>query len=290
MPEALRDTLTKQVISAGEGIKKIRPPLKWAGGKYRILEQIRQLLPGGNRLIEPFVGSGVVFLNTHYRRYILNDINNDLITFYKILKKEGAGFIDYCRRYFEPENNAEQQYYAFREEFNTTRDKVKKSALFVYLNKHGYNGLCRYNASGKMNVPFGRHRKPHLPEKEMLHFVKRSQHAALKCEDFEAVMKTASPGDVIYCDPPYVPLNDTAYFTSYSAAGFNSEKQERLALAAREASRKGIPVLISNHATSFTKKLYSEAKTKTLPVKRQISCNGSKREHVMEILALYLPS
>ncbi len=280
--------LNGAVNPAEENARKIRPPLKWAGGKYQILERIKQLLPPGNRLIEPFVGSGVVFLNTDYGRYTLNDVNRDLITFYKVLKKEGEEFIHYCRRFFEPENNTAERYYELREEFNNTKDRFHKAALFMYLNKHGYNGLCRYNASGKMNVPFGRRSRSYIPEKEMLNFVKRSKRAVLKCGDFEAVMRTARPGDVVYCDPPYVPLNDTSYFTSYSAGGFEHDGQVRLAAVALELAENGIPVLISNHATSLTTEIYKKAGHRDIfPVRRHISCNGSKREYVKEILALY---
>lgn len=282
-------SLSDRIILAELEAKKIRPPLKWAGGKYQILEQIKKTLPTGNRLIEPFVGSGVVFLNSNYKRYILNDKNKDLILFYKIIKRDGLKFINYCRKLFIPKNNASGKYYALREEFNSTSDEFRKSALFLYINKHGYNGLCRYNSSGDLNVPFGRYKTPYFPEKEMYFFWKKSKRAILSSMDFETVMNKAKYGDVIYCDPPYVPLSNTSNFTSYSAGGFDNDKQTRLALVAQKAAKRGIPVLISNHSTPFTKKIYENAITIELSVRRLISCNGSKREHAKEILALYLP-
>ena len=129
----------------------IRPFLKWAGGKYRIIERIRELLPEGERLVEPFVGSGAVFLNTRYPTYLLADSNPDLINLYRILQTEGEAFIAYCKRNFTARNNSPESYYRLRDVFNTTRDLRRKSALFVYLNRHGYNGLCRYNAKGRFN-------------------------------------------------------------------------------------------------------------------------------------------
>jgi DNA adenine methylase len=270
--------------------RKIRAPFKWAGGKYQILDNIRSLLPPGKRLIEPFVGSGVVFLNTEFDRYLLNDKNKDLITFYKILKKEKDAFIDYCGGFFNAKNNISEEYYEFRDQFNHTDDLRLKSALFLYLNKHGYNGLCRYNSSGNFNVPFGRYKKPYFPEKEMRHFLKKCKRATIQSKDFESVMRTAKKGDVVYCDPPYVPLSRTSNFTAYSAGGFGPDEQRRLAKVAQEISEEGIPVLISNHSTSFTKSLYSKAERNYISVRRLISCNGSKREHAKEILALYLPT
>ena len=141
--------------------KKIRPFLKWAGNKYRIIDQIRRKLPQGKRLIEPFVGSAAVFLNTDYERYLLTDTNADLIELYKLLKKEGKDFIEYSNSFFTDKNNNEEHYYNYREVFNTTDDCALKSALFIYMNRHGYNGLCRYNSQGKFNVPFGSYKKPY---------------------------------------------------------------------------------------------------------------------------------
>ena len=271
--------------------RKVRPPFKWAGGKYQILDDIQSFLPSGKRLIEPFVGSGVVFLNTEFDRYTLNDKNKDLITFYKILKKEKGDFIDYCRDFFNAKNNISEKYYEFRDQFNLTHDILLKSALFLYLNKHGYNGLCRYNSSGNLNVPFGSYKKPYFPEKEMRYFLKKCERASIQSKDFESVMRTAKKGDVVYCDPPYVPLSQTSNFTAYSAGGFGQDEQRRLAKVAQEISEEGIPVLISNHSTSFTKSLYNKAKKKKyISVRRLISCNGSKRENAKEILALYLPA
>ena len=290
MDRAIQQELVIQLNLAANNTKKIRPPLKWAGGKYSILDNIKKKLPSGNRLIEPFLGSGVVFLNTKYERYTLNDKNRDLITFYKVLKKDGEEFIDYCRKYFKSNLNNADIYYKLRNKFNSSNDKVDKSALFLYINKHGYNGLCRYNSSGNINVPFGRYKSTFFPEQAMRLFWKKSKRASLTSNDFEKVMLKAGDGDVIYCDPPYVPLSSTSNFTAYSAGGFGAEEQKRLALTAEKASKQGATVLISNHFTSFTKNIYVTAETDSLSVRRFISCNGSKREYAKEILALYLPT
>lgn len=265
----------------------MRPFLKWPGGKYRIIPEISKVLPKGRQLVEPFVGGGALFLNTDYEAYLLNDINQDLINLYRILKNEGTPFIDYCHSFFVSKNNSKEKYYDFRVRFNHCQEESERSALFLYLNRHGYNGLCRYNAKGGFNVPFGEYKSPYFPEKEMMAFHQKLKKAQLVCEDFQSVMKGLQKGSIVYCDPPYVPLNKTAYFTSYYLNGFGMAEQKNLALMAHRLSQKGIPVLISNHYNRLTKSLYEGAKLKKLLVSRSISCHAEKRKKAMELLALY---
>ncbi len=265
----------------------MKPFLKWAGNKYSILERIAVKLPSGQRLIEPFVGSGAVFLNTSFRENLLADNNPDLIFLYRTLQEEGQNFIDYCRSFFDEEHNEETIYYQLRETFNTTEDCRLKAALFLYLNRHGYNGLCRYNAKGIFNTPFGRYKKPYFPAKEMLSFHQKSKSALFICADFAETMGQAQSGDVVYCDPPYVPLSPTSNFTSYSTGGFGELQQIQLATLAEELAMKGIPVLLSNHDTPFVRTTYAAAKLNSFDVQRYISCRGSNRNKAKEVLALF---
>jgi len=263
--------------------------LKWAGNKYRIIERIKAVLPAGTRLIEPFVGSGAAFLNTDYSSYLLADTNRDLIQLFMHLQAEGQQFIDYCRDFFNPAYNSQEAYNGLRIVFNNTSDTRLKSALFIYLNRHCFNGLCRYNSSNEFNTPFGRHKKAYFPEQEMQNFSQKAQRATFICADFVTTMQQAQPGDVIYCDPPFVPLSATANFTSYSADGFNESQQIALAKMAEELMAKGIPVVISNHNTEFTQNIYALAKLDTFEVQRFISSKGNKREKAAELLAIYHP-
>jgi DNA adenine methylase len=265
-----------------------RPFLKWAGSKYRVLEHIHEMLPVGGRLIEPFAGSGAVFMNTDFERYLLADTNADLINLYRILQQQGEAFITECARLFQTRTNQEAYYYRRREEFNRSHDLQRKAALFVYLNRHGYNGLCRYNAAGIFNVPFGRYKRPYFPADELLAFYRKSAHAEFVHRDFDTVMQAAQAGDVVYCDPPYVPLSQSSNFTCYSAGGFDMPQQQRLADLAEQTRQRGIPVLISNHNTHFTRKAYRSANNiKRFSVRRFISCDGSKRRNAGELLALF---
>lgn len=265
----------------------VRPFLKWAGNKYRIIERVKARLPAGRRLVEPFTGSGAVFLNTDYPRYLLADGNKDLIDLYRTLQTEGEAFITDCRRLFRPGNNTAEAYYRLRAEFNACHDIRRRATLFVYLNRHGYNGLCRYNAKGGFNVPFGRYKQPYFPAAEMLAFHHKARRAVFKHETFEQTLRRLRGGDVVYCDPPYVPLSLSSSFTAYHADGFSLAQQQQLADLAAAAAGRDIPVLISNHDTPFTRDAYRGADIELLSVQRSISCQGHKRGYVGELLALY---
>ncbi|GAA6184811.1 MULTISPECIES: Dam family site-specific DNA-(adenine-N6)-methyltransferase [Alteromonadaceae] len=267
---------------------KNRAFLKWAGGKYGLIDEICQRLPQGNKLIEPFVGAGSVFLNTEYPQYVLNDINPDLINLYSIIKTQAEYFIKESEKLFSPSNNQEKRFYELRKEFNHSDDLFFKSILFLYLNRHGYNGLCRYNLSGGFNVPFGRYKAPYFPKKELYYFAEKSQKATFTCEPFQHTFARARSGNVIYSDPPYAPISLTANFTQYSKNGFSLDEQLLLAkLAKHNAKKKSVSVLISNHDTPFTREIYSQADITSLMVKRTISQKGDKRVKVGELLALY---
>lgn len=266
----------------------MKPFLKWAGGKARIVERIKVVLPPGRRLVEPFVGSGALFLNAEFSTYLLADANHDLINCYRQLQRGGVAFIDLCASYFAPANNQPDAYYALRAHFNTTADAVEKAAIFVYLNRHGYNGLCRYNGSGVFNVPFGRYAKPYFPHEEMVNFWQKTARCEFAVADFVTTIQATVPGDVVYCDPPYVPLSPTASFTSYSADSFLTESQQRLALETEAAARRGVPVVISNHDLPFTREIYAGADELIFfNVRRHISCDGANRTAAAELLVVF---
>jgi DNA adenine methylase len=268
-----------------------KPFLKWAGGKQRMTSRLIALLPPGDRLVEPFVGSAALFLASSHRRALLADANRDLIDVYRALQDEGEEFIAACRVLFGPEANTRESYDARRLQFNASRDPRERARLFVYLNKHCYNGLCRYNRKGAFNVPFGRYVRPGFPEAEMVAFLQRLRDAdevTFVHAPFGPVLDSTQPGDVVYCDPPYVPLSATAHFTAYSATPFGVAEQAALARAAGQLAARGVPVLISNHDTPETRALYRNATTlEALQVRRHISCSGATRGTADELLALF---
>ena len=266
-----------------------KPFLKWAGGKAKLVPFIEANLPKSKRkrLIEPFSGSGAITFGIEFESYLLADTNADLINLFEALKTEKKGFIDYIQSFFIPENNQEERFYELRTQFNQSQDKLERSALFMYLNRHAYNGLCRYNRSGGFNVPFGRYKTVYFPEAEMQNFIEKSSRIELLHSDFENVFSKAQRDDLIYCDPPYVPLSQTASFTAYSQDGFNHQDQVRLANLANKTSKQTKGVLVSNHDTEVTRELYKGADIKTISVQRNISSKGNNRTKANEILAIF---
>ncbi|WP_434927409.1 Dam family site-specific DNA-(adenine-N6)-methyltransferase [Shewanella sp. HL-SH8] len=268
--------------------KKHRAFLKWAGGKFKLVDELSKHLPKGQRLVEPFVGAGSVFLNTHYDDYLLCDINQDLINLYEIVKQKPDAYIKATKALFVAEMNNKEAYYQIRTDFNLSRDPFTRSVYFLYLNRFGFNGLCRYNRKGGFNVPFGSYKKPYFPEAEIRHFSAKAKNATFKCIGYEGAFALAKEGDVIYCDPPYAPLSTTASFTTYAGPGFSLDDQALLARHSRHtAHKRNIPVLISNHDIALTRELYRGAKLATISVQRNISQKGASRIKVDEIMALY---
>jgi DNA adenine methylase len=265
----------------------MKPFLKWAGGKYKIIDRIQAALPKGKQLIEPFVGSGAVFLNVDFEEYLLSDANEDLITLYKIIQEHGQNFSLYASELFNLHNNVESVFYELRSEFNDCTDPIRKSAIFIYLNRHCFNGLCRYNAKGHFNVPFGRYTSPSFPTNEILNFYKKSKYATFEVADFSTTMQKANIGSVVYCDPPYAPLTTTANFSNYTKDGFSLHDQKILADLAQELAERGVPVVISNHDTDFTQSLYANAKITSFDVQRYISSSANNRNKASELIASY---
>ncbi len=175
-----------------------KPFLKWAGGKLRVVNNLKKKFPSGERFIEPFVGAGSVSLNVDYPKYIISDTNLDLMSVYCVFQKTGMEFVSKCRKLFIPKNNNREAYANLKNEFNTTNDKTKKACLFIYLNRHCFNGLCRYNGKGEFNTPIGDYKEPYFPEKEFLASLDKIKKFQIKAMDFRETFETVTKGDVVY--------------------------------------------------------------------------------------------
>lgn len=271
--------------------EKQRAFLKWAGGKYRLISAINQQLPKKACLVEPFVGAGSVFLNSHFDRYLLADINPDLINLFNAVKQDVERYIQHAKALFiAPNANSAAFYYQVRQQFNASSDEFERAVFFLYLNRFGYNGLCRYSRKHQYNVPFGRYKTHYFPEKELRFFAEKAQRALFVCLDFEQLFRFLldNPDDyAIYCDPPYAPLTQESNFTHYAGGGFSLAQQAKLAEYAKLLAAQQMPVLISNHDTPFTRHIYSGAKIHTLPVQRTIGQKSASRVKVDELLALF---
>jgi len=271
---------------------RLRPILKWAGGKSRLVPMILELLPAQiATYYEPFVGGAAVFFalaaERRFKRAVLGDKNRDLIDVYKGVKADVDGVItllvDYARRHDE------DTYYQTRELDPDTLDLSQRAARLIYLNKTGYNGLYRVNRQGRFNVPFGRYDNPKIcnePRLRAASEVLRGRGISIKVADFEALSERAEPGDAVYFDPPYVPLTKTASFTGYHSESFGAEQHQRLAEAFASLTERGVAAVLSNSGGKETKKLYEGdgVEVAKVMVGRPINSSAGKRGAVAELV------
>lgn len=273
--------------------KPVAPYLKWPGSKRKLVAEIATTIPADfhpRRLIEPFVGSGSLALALPVEKMVLADINADLIAAHQQVIADPSGFVDRLSLLFVPDNNMAEAFLRMRAEFNESVDPARRAELFVYLNRHCFNGLVRYSKAGYFNTPFGKIARPRLPIQEIYEFSQRLHGASLRVADFRDIMEEAGDGDFVYCDPPYLPLTPSANFTAYAAGGFPEAAHETLALAAIRAASRGALVVVSNHDTTHARALYEDAtEIRTLQVLRSISCLGDGRGKVPELLVIYRP-
>ncbi len=295
------DRITKAACRQNEGSetkeRKVKPAaefersiFKWAGGKFGVLEQIFRYLPEGKRLIEPFVGGGAVFMNAGYQENLLNDVNADLINFYKTLQREADSLITLAHRFFQ-DYNTQEGYLAVRNAFNKqVYDDLHRAAAFLFLNRHCFNGLTRYNQAGEFNVGYGKYKTPYFPLQEMEAFLGAEGRSEFVCGDFAAVIEAAGEGDVIFCDPPYEPLPNTEGFTNYSGHDFKFEEQKRLVSLLTDAHRRGAKVLITNSGAPNIRELYHDSgfRVEHLFARRSVSCKGDTRGVAHDVLGILL--
>lgn len=272
----------------------IRPFLKWPGGKVRVMPDLAKHFPIDNCLVEPFVGGAAVFLNTNYRHYVLGDINPDLINTYRVAKKAPELLIDAARHLFKY-YNTKADYYLLRAEFNRLRadirclltSEVQRAATFLYLNRHCFNGVVRYNLKGEFNTPYGHYKAPYFPELEIRQFSEKANdtRATFLCCSFESTLKVnLVTGPVIYCDPPYLPASETSSFTEYYGGSFGADRHRQLAAALVNATDFGCRVILSNSDTPATREIYSAFTMHQISVNRSVSANG-KRGKAGEVIA-----
>ena len=272
-----------------ERSKLVAPVVKWVGGKRQLLNVIMPMLPKHiTTYCEPFFGGGAVLFSLQPSKAIINDLNNDLITMYEVIKKDVDSLIDSLAKH---ENNAEY-FYALRDldrnkETYKTLSDLEKASRLIYLNKTCYNGLFRVNSAGEFNTPFGYYKNPNIVNAPTLRAVSKYFNTAkieFRCEDFEETLSRVSKGAFVYLDPPYDPVSDTASFTGYNKGGFGREEQLRLYECCERLNKKNIKFMLSNSSTDFIKALYGKYNVTTVQASRAINSNGLKRGAVEEVL------
>lgn len=266
-----------------------RPFLKWAGGKYSLLPDLYQLIPAGMRLIEPFVGGGSVFLNSDkHACFLLADVNTDLINLYQMLAVVPGAVIRHARVMFDRLNNAES-YTALRDEFNAqVMDGPERAAAFLFLNRHCFNGLIRYNRNNQFNVGWGKYPSPYFPLDEINAFTEMAHNCVFMTAGFRRTLALAGEGDVVYCDPPYEPMPGTAGFTNYAAGGFTWDDHIALTECCVAAHQRGARIVIGNSTAPRVVDLYSQYgfEIHHISARRSISSKGSTRETAKDLVAI----
>ena len=262
--------------------------LKWVGSKNRLIPQLLPHLPSGKRFIEPFVGAGNVFINTNYDQYLLCDKNWDLINVYKWLRDDLAILLNETKSLFDSKVN----FYDVRVRFNnlTPLFSAQRAAEFIYLNRHCFNGVCRYNSKGAFNVPVGKHKSVYFPKNEMIAFSNKliSVPVELVRADFSAVIGSTKMGDIIYCDPPYISDLKNDIFTEYTPSKFDSEDTEDLHDLLVLAVRRGATAIISNSNNSLVREIFNDFEIYEVSAARSIAANGN-RKPAKEIIGVLTP-
>ena len=280
-----------------------KPFIKWAGGKTQLLTQFENILPHNLEeaehftYIEPFVGGGAMLF--HMLRVIINDINPNLITAYRVIRDTPERLITdlkMLQREFRQNSNEEarkEYFLRIRKSYNEdTHNDVTNTAMFIFLNRTCFNGLYRVNSKGYFNVPFGKYTNPTICDEELLlEDSKILQNVEILCGDYTLIERYVDNNTFIYFDPPYRPLSTTSSFTSYSKENFDDTEQTRLAHFFARLSRYGCKMMLSNSDCcaqnpndTFFENLYGNFIIDKVHASRFVNAIPSKRGKLTEIL------
>ena len=261
---------------------KLSPFVKWVGGKREVIKRHLYLyFPDQfNHYFEPFAGGGAVLFHLQPKNATINDINNELITTYKVIKDNPMDLILMLDEF--KQNHSEEFYYQIRESNFT--DQIKIAARFIYLNKTGYNGLYRVNKSNKFNVPFNKKSKDKLTlysQENILNLSKYFKKNKIKFynQDFQKILRLAKSGDFVFCDPPYDFEKDVKGFNSYNKNNFSENDQVNLANCLKQLDQKGVKWMHTNHNTKLIQNLYKDFIMIPIKTNRNINSKGDKRKN-----------
>jgi DNA adenine methylase len=262
-----------------------RPFLKWAGGKSKLIKQYLDHLPSENtykNYYEPFLGGGAVFFHIQPSKAILTDINAELITTYRCVRDNIQELISLLKEH--ESKHSRDYYYSVRA--NLVKTDLEKAARLIYLNKTCFNGLYRVNSQGKFNVPLGKYKNPNIcPEDLLIAASEALERAEIKQTNFIEILNHANTSDdFVYFDPPYYPISETSYFTSYTNYSFKENQQIQLRDIFVKLSERGVKVMLSNSDCEFIRNLYTDFNIHTISATRAINSNAKKRGKINEIL------
>jgi len=290
--------------------KRMKPFVKWAGGKGQLIDEIRKQYPKGlgdtiRKYAEPFVGGGAVLfdiLNEYELDEIyISDINAELISTYQVLRDNADALISRLSQYQDEylplsDDFRKEYYYEKRKKFNELKCQdflnTEIASLFIFLNRTCFNGLYRVNSKGEYNVPIGSYKSPLICDVDNLRQVSKAlSGVSIVCGDYRKSNDFIDNNTFVYFDPPYRPLSKTSNFTSYSKYNFRDDEQIQLATLFNELNEKGILQMLSNSdpkntdpTDNFFDLIYKEYNIIRVPAKRIINSNASKRNHINEII------
>lgn len=285
---------------------KLKPFVKWAGGKTQLIPEIVDRFPDMSTIdtyVEPFVGGGAMLFyvleNYPHVKCVINDINKDLINAYQVIRFNPKQFL-FKLKELEDTYNFNQYdeeraafYYNMRDTYNDEElcgvDREQKAAMFIALNKLGFNGLYRLNKDGKFNVPWGKKKELHIYNPDYFNNVSKAlKNVFIMNSYYSNTEKYAEKNTLYYLDPPYKPLDTTkSKLNQYTSSGFDNEEQVKLKLFCDKISDKGSKLILSNSDTEdgFFDNLYNkDYRIEKVEARRAINCKGDKRGKINELI------
>ena len=272
--------------------KDLKPFTKWVGGKRQLLPELIELLPSSfGGYYEPFIGGGALFFELAPKQAVINDNNKELVLAYQVIKTDVELLIDELKKHRD--NNSKEYYLDLRSADRDGRiyqmTDVERAGRILYMLRVNFNGLYRVNSKNQFNVPYGKYENPKIVDEDNLRNISEylnDNDIAILNGDFETATQNAKQGDLVYFDPPYVPLSPTESFTGYTADGFGYDEQVRLRDLFVELTERGVYVILSNSSADLVYDLYKPfAKTIfEVGATRMINSNAKKRGKVNELL------
>ena len=273
-------------------MSKLKPILKWVGGKRQLLSQIIPLIPEHNTYIEAFIGGGAVLFDLAPQNAIISDYNSELINLYNVIKEQPQALIEALK--VHSELNSSEYFYKIR---SMDRDATYKelpnyerAARIVFLNKTCFNGLYRVNSQGFFNSPYGKYKRPKICDEELINRLSdyfNRNDIKIFCQDYKETLKMAEKGDFVYLDPPYMPISVSSSFTGYTDNGFSYEMQKQLRDECIKLKEKDISFIQSNSDCPEIRELYKDFDIIPVLAKRSINSKGDRRGNVGEVLICY---
>lgn len=269
----------------------LTPILKWVGGKRQLLHEIIPLIPENvSTYVEPFVGGGAVLFEYQPKKAVINDLNEELINVYRVIKESPDELIEVLT--IHKNNNSKEYFYKIRsldrnENFTEENSNVERAARTIYLNKTCYNGLYRVNSKGQFNAPFGKYKNPKIVNETVIYSMSKyfnNNNIKILNDDYKQALKYLRKGSFVYFDPPYLPISTSSSFTSYTENGFGYKQQVDLKEQCDKLNSRGINFLLSNSYHPDIISLYKDYNIKVIKAKRAINSVAEKRGEINEVL------